>query len=150
MSGQPAPGRTHGRNIRFCGVGYPCGVLLRGICGVRTPQRRTPQNTPHTEPSCRDSPTLFVMPALPLPRAAGAGGKPSLPLPPAAAGNILQDETRRQKECVDACAKLCAGKHGCSIMHAICRRRHSQLEARTSDGVPFRGPGVRRDAARRC
>jgi len=79
-----------------------------------------------------DNPTLFVMPALPLPRAAGAGGKPSLPLPPAAAGNILQDETRRQKECVDACAKLCAGKHGCSITHA-CRLPSSTLAARGAD-----------------
>ena len=49
MSGQPAPGRTHGRNIRFCGVGYPCGVLLRGICGVFAgfePRRDEPRKIP--------------------------------------------------------------------------------------------------------
>ena len=56
MSGQPAPGRTHGRNIRFCGVGYPCGLLLRGICGVfagSNPAETNPakyqSGTPHTE-----------------------------------------------------------------------------------------------------
>ena len=49
MSGQPAPGRTHGRDIRFCGVGYPCGVLLRGICGVFAgfePRRDEPRKIP--------------------------------------------------------------------------------------------------------
>ena len=74
--------------------------------------------------------------ALPLPRgSAGAGGKASLPLPPAAAGKssarvltVLQDETQRQQECVDAYAKLCAGSLARLLdryarTHVLCSRR---------------------------
>ena len=65
MSGQPAPGRTHGRNIRFCGVGYPCGVLLRGICGVFAgfePRRDEPRKIPRIRNRAAEARELEVCP----------------------------------------------------------------------------------------
>ena len=52
MSGQPAPGRTHGRNIRFCGVRLVQNFkifILRGNCGVICgvePRRDEPRKIP--------------------------------------------------------------------------------------------------------